>query len=305
MSSLQPAPQHRSPFAVLALVVVAMLWGSTFFSVKELANQLPFADVLAVRFTIAALVMVAIGWRHLRMDRKTLIQGIILGILWGAGQLLQTWGMDMTTASSAAFISGLYVVITPILAWSFFRHHVPKVTWLAVIIAVIGMFILSFDGQGIVFSFGTFITFLSAIAYAAHITTTGEFSTAEKAMSLSVVLSITLAIMCWLFAFEGGIVFPHTTSQWMWMLYLAILCGALTTGLQTWAQARVATARAAIILSMEPVWAATFAVISGQEKTTWQMIVGGGIMFAAMLMVVIVGSREKPSDPAEEPAVVL
>ncbi|MGL4832154.1 MAG: DMT family transporter, partial [Propionibacteriaceae bacterium] len=251
-TSTKRTGDRAAPLALTALIVMAMLWGSTFFSLKIVLAHMPVADMLAVRFTISALVLAVVGWRHFRMSRKTLRRGIFLGLLWGAAQLLQTFGIASTPASTSAFITGLYVVMTPIIGWFAVRHRVPRVTWFAIILSTLGMAVFSLNGSGFSLSFGSFLILLSAIFYGGHIIATGEFATAENAMSLCIVTMIVLALMCWIAAIPGGIVIPTATIDWLWLLYLAVLCGTLTMFLQTWAQAHIAPERAAVIMSMEP-----------------------------------------------------
>lgn len=287
-------PRTRTYLSVACLVGMAMLWGSTFFSIKALVTHVPVADMLAVRFAIAAVVIGVLAHRHWRMSRETWRQGIALGAIFGAAQLVQTFGLAQTAASVAGFITGLYVVFTPFLAASLLRERIGWPTWLGVVLATCGLGVLTLDlTTGFAVGRGELLTLVSALLYAAHIVAVDRWSTPHNALSLTNVQTLVVALVCLVAALPGGIALPATGGQWMWLLYLAILCGALTIFLQIWAQSAVESTTAAVIMAGEPVWAAVFAVLFGGEHVKWQMLVGGGAMFTAMV-IVILAPRLKP-----------
>lgn len=283
----QPHPQGRQVAALVSLVGMAMLWGSTFFSMKALVTHIPVADMLAVRFVIASLAIGGLAWRHWRMTASTLRRGLLLGLVYGSGQLVQTYGLARTSASLSGFITGLYVVITPFLAARMLRERVTRSTWLAVLLAVVGLGVLSLRGGLQSFGLGEALTLVSALIYAVHIVLVDRFAGDSDGLALTNVQTLVCAVMALLAALPGGVTLPHGSSQWVWMLYLAVIAGALPIFLQIWAQAYVESTTAAVIMSGEPVWAATFAVLFGGELLTWQMVTGGAAMVAAMLIVTL------------------
>lgn len=304
-----PHPQSRQVVALASLVGMAMLWGSTFFSMKALVTHIPVGDMLGIRFTIASIVIGSLGWRHWRMPASTLRRGLLLGLVYGSGQLVQTFGLARTSASLSGFITGLYVVVTPLLAARLLRERVPRSTWLAVLLATGGLAVLSLRGGLHSFGLGEVLTLVSAFIYALHIVLVDRFAGDCDGLSLTLVQTLVCAVMCLVAALPGGVALPHGESQWVWMLYLAVIAGALPIFLQIWAQAYVESTTAAVIMSGEPVWAATFAVLFGGEHLTWQMVTGGSAMVAAMLLVTLMprwkqrGSRNAPASlpPATPP----
>ena len=135
--------------ATLLLVGITAVWGSTFFLIRDVVRVLPPTDFLAVRFTIAAAAMVAVFWRPLlALGRRELRIGVGLGILYAVAQILQTVGLAHTEASRSGFITGTYVVLTPIFTAVLFRDHIPRSTWLAVLMATAGLVTLSLSGLG-------------------------------------------------------------------------------------------------------------------------------------------------------------
>ena len=120
--------------AVLALLAVTAVWGSTFF-IKDLLTRIPVADLLAVRFGLASLALAVVVGPRLRLTRRIVRQGAGLGLLYGVAQILQTVGLAHTSASVSGFITGLYVVATPVLAAVILKARITSTTWAAVVLA--------------------------------------------------------------------------------------------------------------------------------------------------------------------------
>jgi len=170
-----PSARSRSELAPLvALLAMTAAWGSTFFLIKDLVTRVPVSDLLALRFGLGALALVVVAGRRLRMSRRTLLAGILLGLLYGAGQILQTVGLAHTSASVSGFITGLYVVATPLLAALLLRARVGASTWLAAGLATIGLGVLSLNGFSL--GFGELLTLISALVYAGHILAMGRLA---------------------------------------------------------------------------------------------------------------------------------
>lgn len=274
--------------AFTALLLMAAAWGSTFFMIKDLLTRLPVADLLALRFGIATLALVAIAGRQLRMSRRTVVAGSLLGLLYGVAQILQTVGLAHTSASVSGFITGLYVVATPLLTALVLRTRVSGTTWLAALLATAGLGVLSLNGFSV--GYGELMTLLSALVYAVHIIALGRLSEAGAALSLSLVQMVVITVVCvvaalWPGTGPAGLQLPASGHDWLAVLYLAIVASALTMVAQTWAQARIEASRAAVVMAMEPVWAAAFAVALGGEMITLRMVVGGLAILIAMYLV--------------------
>jgi drug/metabolite transporter (DMT)-like permease len=274
---------------LLALLAMTAAWGSTFFMIKDVVTRLPVPDLLTVRFAIAALALAVVAGPRLRMSRLTLRRGLLLGLLYGIAQLLQTFGLAHTAASVSGFLTGLYVVLTPLLSAVILRTRIPPAVWAASVLATVGLGVLSL--QGFAIGYGELLPVASAVVYALHIVALGRMSEPGTALQLSVVQMATIAVVCGLAAAPGGIQLPGSGADWAIVIYLALIAGALTMLLQTWAQARVEASRAAVIMAMEPVWAAAFAVVFGGESLTGRMLIGGGAILAAMYLVELAPAR--------------
>lgn len=299
MSSATRSPSGLAP--LLALLAMTAAWGSTFFLIKDLLIRLPVADLLALRFGLGSLALVVLAGRRLRMSRRTLRSGILLGLLYGVAQILQTAGLAHTAASVSGFITGLYVVATPLLGALLLGARISGTTWAAAGLATVGLGVLSLNGFAM--GAGELLTLASALVYAGHIIALGRLSSAGEALPLSLVQMVVITVVCTLAALwpgpgGPGLQLPANGTDWLAVLYLAVIAGALTMVLQTWAQARMEPARAAVVMAMEPVWAAAFAVALGGERLTLRMVAGGLAILAAMYLVELAPRRR--AAPAEQ-----
>jgi drug/metabolite transporter (DMT)-like permease len=270
--------------AVLALLAVAAAWGSTFFLTKDLLLRMDVADYLALRFAIAAVALIALYPRAIGMlSPRDKTRGLALGVTYGIAQLLQTEGLRHTSASVSGFVTGMYVVFTPLLAAIILRHRIGRWAWVAVALATIGLAVLSLRGFSL--GSGELLTLASAALYALHIVGLGAWSTPSNAFGLASLQMVVIVAVCTLGALPGGFTLPASGTDWASVLYMALVAGAFALIVQTWAQAHLAPTRAAIAMTMEPVFASTFAVLFGGELLTLRMVAGGALVLAAMYLV--------------------
>jgi drug/metabolite transporter (DMT)-like permease len=274
----------KTLLATLTLLGITAAWGSTFFLIKDLLERVPTLDFLGVRFAIAAVALVLVAPRALgRLSRDARRHAVVLGLLYGLGQILQTAGLAHTPASVSGFITGLYVVATPLFAAALLQTRITWLTWAAVLLAVVGLAVLTLDGLSV--GYGEALTFVAAMLYALHIVGLGAWSTASDAMGLAILQLIVIAVVCLVCTAPDGIVLPEWSSDWASLIYMALVPGALGIVGQTWAQAHLPPTRTAIVMSMEPVFAAFFAVLLGGESLTSRMLLGGAFVVSAMLVV--------------------
>jgi drug/metabolite transporter (DMT)-like permease len=285
------ADRRTTLLATGALLGITASWGSTFFLIKDLLDRVPTLDFLGIRFAIAAVVLVLLAPRALgRLSRETRRHAVVLGLLYGFGQILQTAGLAHTPASVSGFITGLYVVATPLFAAVLLRTRITPLTWGAVLLAVVGLGVLTLDGFSV--GYGEALTFVAALLYALHIVGLGAWSTPSDAMGLAIMQLIVIAVVCLLRTAPDGIVLPDRPSDWAAVLYMALIPGALAIVGQTWAQSHLTPTRTAIVMSMEPVFATFFAVWLGGESLTARMLFGGSLVLAAILVVELAPRRK-------------
>ncbi len=280
-----PHDRRSELLAVLAIVAMTAVWGSTFVIIKDAIEQLAIGSFLAIRFAIATAVLLilrpgAIG----RLDRSAWRAALILGVLYGVGQVLQTWGLRFTSPSVSGFVTGMYVVFTPLIAAALVRQRVALRAWLAVVIALAGIAVLSLHGFAL--GSGELLTLAAAFVYGGHIVATGEWSPGRDPIGLVTVQLGTVALVgVAAMPFDGRIELPSGGQEWFAVIYTAVFASSLVLLLQTWAQARISPTRAAVTMMLEPVFAAGFAVALGVDTLTLRMVIGGVMVLAAMYLV--------------------
>ncbi|MET1058322.1 MAG: DMT family transporter [Nocardioides sp.] len=284
--------RRAARLATLALLAMTATWGSTFFLIKDLTERISALDFLAVRFPIATVALLLIFPRALRtLSADSRRRAAVLGGLYAVAQVLQTIGLAHTPASVSGFITGLYVVCTPLLAAVLLHNKIGSVTWFAVALAMAGVGLLTLQPGGLAFGYGETLTLVAAVIYALHIVGLGAWSRPEEAMGMSIVQLAVISVICLLGAAPNGIELPSTGRDWLSVVYMAVFAGALAMAGQTWAQAHLSATRCAIIMSMEPVFAALFAVVAGGEELTTRLTVGGLLVLSAMLIVELLPRR--------------
>ena len=279
-----PASRRTTLLATAALLGMTAAWGSTFFLIKDLLDRVPTLDFLAVRFAVASVVMIAVAPRAIgRLSRDSRRHAVVLGGLYGLAQILQTAGLAHTAASVSGFVTGLYVVLTPLLAAMLLRTRITRLTWAAVGLATGGLAVLTLEGVAI--GYGESITLVAAVLYALHIVGLGAWSRRSEALGMSIVQIVVISVICLVATVPDGLVLPDTGRDWLSVVYMAVVAGALAMLGQTWAQAHLSPTRTAIVMSMEPVFAAFFAVLLGGESVTSRMLFGGAMVLTAMVVV--------------------
>jgi drug/metabolite transporter (DMT)-like permease len=277
--------------ATSALLAMTACWGSTFFLIHDLLDRMPTLDFLAVRFTMASVVLVLVAPRAIgRLSAESRRRAVALGLLYGVAQILQTAGLAHTAASISGLITGMYVVATPLFAAVLLRTRITRMTWAAVVLASAGLGVLTLDGLSL--GYGEAITLVAALLYALHIVGLGAWANAREALGMSIVQIIVIALVCLVATAPDGVDLPATTGDWLSVAYMAVFAGAAALVGQTWAQAHLSPTRTALIMSMEPVFAAFFAVLLGGEPTTVRMLTGGLMVLAAMLVVELLPRRK-------------
>lgn len=290
-------PRTHDRLATLGLLVVTAIWGSTFVIVKDAVAHMPVMDFLAWRFTIAALVMfVARPRAVLTLDARGRRAAVLLGLALGGGYIAQTIGLQHTRASISGFITGLFVVFTPVCAAVLLRRRLDRVTWFAVAVATIGLGLISLHGFAI--QGGEALTLLCAVAFALHIVGLGEWSSSYDSAGLAIIQLSTVAVLSIVIAAPSSLAPPPDADVWGAILMTAIAATALAYFMQTWAQTHLSSTRTAVVLTMEPVFAGIFGVAFGGDHLGIRIVVGAVLVLAAMYLVEL---DPKRAPDAEQP----
>jgi drug/metabolite transporter (DMT)-like permease len=269
---------------LLALIAVTAVWGVTFVQVKDAVDVYPLFAFLAVRHAIATgALAVAGGRRLLTLGRSGFVAGTVLGGLLGLGIGLQTAGLERTTVSSTGFITGLYVVMTPLFGLLLFRTTVGLEVWAGVVLSVVGLALLS--GVDVGSPGGDLLVLASAAAQALQILMVERFATRYDAIALTLVqmgacfagfLVIALAL--------GQLEVPHGRTVWGALIVTGVFASALAYLIQVWAQRRMSAARIAIVFSLETVFAGIFGYWLADDRLGWLGWSGCAVILAGIVV---------------------
>ena len=242
--------------ALLALIAVTAVWGVTFVQVKDAVALYPLFPFLALRFGIASLTLAVPGVRRLRgLGRGGLAAGALAGGLLAAGYALQTLGLERTSVSSAGFVTGMYVVLTPLLALACFRMRVGVRALSGAMLATAGLALLAGVHGGS--AGGDLIVLGGAAVYSVQIVLMERYAPRYDALAFTLVEMLAAFGVLGIAAAPTA-AFPHGWTVWGALLVTGIFASALGFLVQTWAQQRTSATRTALVFTLEPVWAALF-----------------------------------------------
>ncbi|MER7505739.1 DMT family transporter [Nonomuraea pusilla] len=302
-----PAP--RPLLGAVLLLFVSAAWGSAFPLMKDLMTRMPVEDLVAERYLIAAITLLLIRPRSLRgLPRATWINGVVLGVMFGVGQTAQAVALHGLPSAVSGFAVGCSVIITPILALVLFKVRVPRRVWAGVVLALAGMAVFTLmrgmeDSQIDPLALG--VTLSAAALYSGHTLVLARLSTQGRsfhAYALTVIQLFTIGALTGLVAAHDGIVLPAGLPDWTVLAHLSVVSCALGFLARSYGQAHVSAVPSAVLMSSQPLWVAAIAVIWFDEQVGLSMLVGGGLMGAAMLLAV--PGRAAPPGPEGEPAPV-
>ena len=268
---------------MIALVGVTAIWGYTFVPVQEAVAIYPLFAFLAVRFGISTVVLAPFAWRSLRvLPRRGLVAGAGAGVLLATAYGLQTAGLELTTVSSTGFITGLYVVLTPLLALALFRTPVAAAAWVGVALAVAGLLLLSGVPGGS--AVGNALVLGNAVAQSFQIVAMERLAPRYDARALTF---LQMAVSCAGFTVialsRGELSVPHDGSVWYALVVTGVFAGALGYLIATWVQSRATAARAALVFTLEAPFAALFGVLLLSERLGFVGWAGCAVMLAGIL----------------------
>jgi drug/metabolite transporter (DMT)-like permease len=255
--------------ALIALIAVTAVWGVTFVQVKDAVEIYPLYAFLAVRYAIATGVLGAVGALRLRtLGRGGFAAGAMLGALLGVGIGLQTAGLERTTVSSTGFITGLYVVLTPLFGLALFRTRVGLEVWLGIVLSVAGLAMLS--GVHVGSTNGDLLVLASSAAQALQILMVERYANRYDAVALTLVeLATCLAGFLVLALARGELSLPRGWTVWGALVVTGVFASALAYLIQVWAQRQLSAARIALVFSLETVFAGLFGYWLSGDRLGW------------------------------------
>jgi drug/metabolite transporter (DMT)-like permease len=244
--------------ALAALIAVTVVWGVTFVQVKDAVEIYPLFAFLAVRFAIATVTLSVPGAGRIRgLGRSGVGAGALLGLLLAAGYALQTAGLERTTVSSTGFITGMYVVLTPVIALFLYRSRIGLAAWGGVALSTAGLAMLSGIHAGS--ATGDLLVLAGAAVYSVQIVLMERYAPRFDALAFTLVEMLAACVGLGVVAISlGDLSTPRGWTVWGALLVTGVFASALAYLVQTWAQRRTSATRTALAFTMEPVFAALF-----------------------------------------------
>lgn len=268
----------------LLLLLVALVWGSSYLAAKTLTDTVGVTVILSLRFLITAVALIVIWliWNRRRTTRHETIIGMVLGLTQAAVLILETHGIAGTSATNAGLIISLVIVFTPITESIAFRVRLPRMVFVAGIVAVVGVCLLV-SGDGFVApALGDMLVLAAALVRAVHVTAVSALTRGRgySALTLTLIQSAVCAIVYTLAGYQGVLqaVGSFDADEWVGVLYLGLACSVFAFLVQTWAIQQTSASRASLLMGTEPIWAVLIGLSIGQESLQLLGIIGAALI---------------------------
>jgi len=273
--------------AEIYLLIIAIIWGSTFAIIKNILNLIPPYTFLTYRFLLATLVLMIIFWKRIRGINKTILRkGSLIGIFLFLGYTFQTVGIKYTSATKAGFITGLSVVLVPIISLLFVKEKVSRNSIMGAFFALIGLWFLNYTNS-FSFNFGDFLVLLCAFSFAMHIISVGLYIKKLDYVLLVIVQLATVSILSLFLAviFERpALNLSYSFNVWWGIIFMGVFATAFAFYMQNRFQRYSTATKTAIIFSGEPIFSAIFAYFLLGEKVGLIAWIGGLLIIFGMII---------------------
>ncbi len=282
----------------LGLLATTAIWGSSFLVMKDSLERQDVYSFLASRFVLATLIMFAFKPKSLTgLDKVFVKRAVFTGALATGGFISQTFGLTQTTVSNTGFITGLYLVFTPLIAWLLLKHRITKAQWTAVAVATIGLYLIAYNG--ITVGIGEILVLISAILFAAQIVAIGELSNGKNSYALTLIQIIVAAVVFVVLTLIGGYQAPPDSSVWAAVIFTAVFATFFGFLIQVKAQAVMSATVAGVLLAMETPFALFFGLYFDNDPFTLRIMSGGTLVMLAMALVIWSDSRSNSKNSKE------
>lgn len=267
------------------ILLATLIWGSSFFVMKNTVDHVPVFFLLAIRFTVAALILAVLFFRNWKgIDRDYMKSGAVMGTLLFVAYSVQTFGLERTSSGNNAFLTAVYCVIVPFLYWGISHQRPDRYNLLAAVLCIVGIGLVSLNGS-LSMNLGDLLTLASGLAYAFHIVAVARFSQGKDVFLLTTIQFAVTALWSWGFALlTNGFPAEVLPLDAVWRLgYLAVFATAGALLFQNIGQKYTAPATAAVLLSLEAPFGVLFAVLFDGERPTARMLAGFVLIFVSVL----------------------
>lgn len=269
----------------LALFSTALIWGSSFFIMKSALDNIGVLWLLAIRFSISALLLGLVAGRQLlKMSRQALKGGVLLGICLAAAYIVQTYGLKYTTPGKNAFLTATYCVLVPFMAWGIYKRRPDGYHIAAALLCITGIGFVSLGQGQSGINIGDVLTLLCGIFYGLQIIVMEQYVESGSSLTLSAVQFAVAGLICW----AGALPFEAAPaalsgSDWLSIAYMSVGCTALCFFLEAWGLKYTPSSTAAMIMTLESVFGTLFSMIFYHETLTPRLFVGFALIFLAVV----------------------
>src|SRR5258706_957125 len=300
-----PQTKNKKLRADIGLAFCTILWGSTFVVVKNSLDNSSVFLLLALRFTLAGVLMAL--WRpqvFRSLAREEIFAGLRLGFFMFGGYAFQTAGLQYTTPSNSGFVTGSSVVLVPILFGLFWGHRLTSWVYAGALAAGFGLYFLTIPNAGVAhLNRGDVLTFVAAASYAVHIILVSEYTKERSASALSVLQVIACAAMAWVMTGIAAAIrwqpmrFNPTRSLLLGVAVCAVFATAVAFSIQLWAQQYTSPGHAAILFTLEPVFAVLTSYLFLGERLATRALFGAAFVLSGILIAELLGPAAAPESP--------
>jgi drug/metabolite transporter (DMT)-like permease len=279
----------KSIIAILLLILTTVLWGTSFILTKNITEDVPIFLYMGVRFAIAFLGFTPLFLHLKNLNKKAILMALFTGMIYFFGYAIQTYGLQTTTAGKAGFVTGLSAIIVPFIAWFGLKKPLGKRIWIAVALSVLGMAFLLLESESGI-NLGDLFVLVSAFFWALFIIYTDKYVPLVDIYSYSMIQMAVISCASFISSLILGEHYGSLSffpSFWWVMVYMGIGVMTLTILFQNWSQQHQGPTKTAIIFTLEPVFAALFGFLIGNEILSLFGWVGCGLIFAAIIITVL------------------
>lgn len=271
----------------LALLGAALIWGGSFVFMKSLTGVMTTQYLLAIRFTIATLLMAAVLVpRFKKLNWSHVWRGLLIGVLLFGAYSFQTYGLVYTTPGKNAFLTEVYCVLVPFLYWAIDKQRPDRYNLLAALLSIVGMGLVSLDSQ-LTLGLGEGLTIVGGIFFSLHMVAIAKLGRGHDVLLITMLQFAGVSACSWV----GALVFEQPPQPEVLfsfgaiggMVYLVLAATCLSMTFQTFGQQHTPPAAAAILLSLEAVFGALISIVCG-ERPTWTVLCGFAVIFAAVVV---------------------
>lgn len=270
----------------LAILATALIWGTSFVILKNTLDSVGTMWVLAIRFSVSALLLGLAANKNLaKMDKSVLKGSVLMGICLAAAYIVQTYGLKYTTPGKNAFLTSVYCVLVPFMAWGIYKRKPEAANIVAAFICIIGIGFVSLSGGNSGMNIGDALTLCCGIFYGLQIIIMEQHAGKASALAISTVQFAVSAVICWV----GALLFESVprnvpTDAWLNIAYMSIMCTAICFFLQAWGMKYTPSSTTAVIMTLESVFGTVISVVFYKEEVTLKLILGFALIFVAVLI---------------------